>query len=199
MSVRLRPSPLFASVVSTASTRPLYGRGVGSIPAGGSSSHADVAQTEEHRDATPGRPVRAGPSACSKQRPVVYGRTASSNLAGPVPIPGRPVHTLVAGRRGSVIPPEERPCESRAAPCGSNPHPDRISRLARPKQAQQPAKVVVLESRPQGATRDRTARAATTGRLSGSRGRRGSRTTTNPADVAESGYAPASEAGGHRP
>jgi hypothetical protein len=36
MSVRLRPSPPFASVVSTASTRPLYGRGAGSTPAGGS-------------------------------------------------------------------------------------------------------------------------------------------------------------------
>ena len=34
--VRLPPSPLHASVVSTASTRPLYGRGAGSIPAGGS-------------------------------------------------------------------------------------------------------------------------------------------------------------------
>ena len=55
---------LFASVVSTASTRPLYGRGAGSNPAGGSQTqHADVAQTEEHRGATPGRPVRSGPSA----------------------------------------------------------------------------------------------------------------------------------------
>ena len=102
----------FASVVSTASTRPLYGRGVGSNPAGGSSRpwprsapagrspappsaraargtglsgavfkycplrpgtasdapgtgglQADVAQTEEHRSATPGRPVRSGSSA----------------------------------------------------------------------------------------------------------------------------------------
>jgi hypothetical protein len=34
--VRLPPSPLQASVVSTASTRPLYGRGAGSTPAGGS-------------------------------------------------------------------------------------------------------------------------------------------------------------------
>ena len=58
-------STLFASVVSTASTRPLYGRGVGSNPAGGSSSYADVAQTEEQLSqvelgATPGRPVRSG-------------------------------------------------------------------------------------------------------------------------------------------
>ena len=37
--VRLPPSPSNASVVSTASTRPLYGRGVGSIPAGGSLRH----------------------------------------------------------------------------------------------------------------------------------------------------------------
>ena len=35
--VRLPPSPSNASVVSTASTRPLYGRGAGSNPAGGSS------------------------------------------------------------------------------------------------------------------------------------------------------------------
>src|SRR3954447_26836501 len=34
--VRIPPAPLHASVVSTASTRPLYGRGAGSIPAGGS-------------------------------------------------------------------------------------------------------------------------------------------------------------------
>jgi hypothetical protein len=54
---------IFASVVSTASTRPLYGRGVGSNPSGGSCSCADVAQTEEHRGATPGRPVRSGSSA----------------------------------------------------------------------------------------------------------------------------------------
>ena len=76
----------FASVVSTASTRPLYGRGAGSTPAGGSfptSAHrsgrcratagppvrlrpgviADVAQLEEHRGATLGRPVRSGSSA----------------------------------------------------------------------------------------------------------------------------------------
>jgi hypothetical protein len=76
-----------ASVVSTASTRPLYGRGAGSTPAGGSSDarssadercpataedagstpagrvHADVAQSAEHRAANPGRPVRSGSSA----------------------------------------------------------------------------------------------------------------------------------------
>ncbi len=34
--VRLPPSPFHASVVSTASTRPLYGRSAGSTPAGGS-------------------------------------------------------------------------------------------------------------------------------------------------------------------
>ena len=34
--VRIPPAPLQASVVSTASTRPLYGRGAGSTPAGGS-------------------------------------------------------------------------------------------------------------------------------------------------------------------
>ena len=73
-----------ASVVSTASTRPLYGRGAGSTPAGGSIHtlvaqrksaglrrqrtlvrfqpgvpDADVAQTEERRSATSERPVRS--------------------------------------------------------------------------------------------------------------------------------------------
>src|SRR5205814_8294549 len=108
----------FASVVSTASTRPLYGRGAGSTPAGGSFSYArssaeralscdgrgrwfdssrayhfaDVAQTEEHRAATPGRPVRSGSSA-SAQACGVNGSTASSNLAGPGSTPGRPAPT----------------------------------------------------------------------------------------------------------
>src|SRR3954462_2808876 len=109
MSVRLRPSPLtLASVVSTASTRPLYGRGAGSTPAGGSFSYARssaeralscdgrgrwfdssrayhfaaVGPTEEHLGAPPGRPVRSGSSALP-QAPGVNGCTASSNLAGP--------------------------------------------------------------------------------------------------------------------
>ena len=199
MSVRLRPSPLFASVVSTASTRPLYGRGVGSIPAGGSSSHADVAQTEEHRDATPGRPVRAGPSACSKQRPVVYGRTASSNLAGPGSDPwqacphdrrgparlGYPTGGTALRVTRSVV-----RFESASRSHLTTRPPQAGAAAGQGRRAREP---------PQGATRDRTARAATTGRLGGSRERRGSRTTTHPADVAESGYAPASEAGGHRP
>jgi hypothetical protein len=79
-----------ASVVSTASTRPLYGRGAGSTPAGGSpyarssvdrallcdgrgrwfesgrAYHVDVAQAAEHRSATPGMPVRLGSSALSQ-------------------------------------------------------------------------------------------------------------------------------------
>src|SRR5437764_200729 len=41
----------FASVVSTASTRPLYGRGAGSTPAGGS-LHTPVAQRRERCPAT---------------------------------------------------------------------------------------------------------------------------------------------------
>jgi hypothetical protein len=91
--VRLPPSPLHASVVSTASTRPLYGRGAGSIPAGGSLTpvaqwtepcsatavragsnpagriHADVAQTAEHpgRHSGEARSIRAVRS----HRPVV--------------------------------------------------------------------------------------------------------------------------------
>ena len=102
-----------ASVVSTASTRPLYGRGAGSTPAGGSfttrprgeavswqtlvrSSRAlaDVAQPAEHRAANPVRPVRSGPSALQARG--VTGSTASSNLAGPGSIPGGP-----AGNRSS--------------------------------------------------------------------------------------------------
>jgi len=43
MWVRVPPSPLIhASVVSTASTRPLYGRGAGSTPAGGSYARSSV-------------------------------------------------------------------------------------------------------------------------------------------------------------
>ena len=51
MWVRLRPSPPRASVVSTASTRPLYGRGAGSTPAGGS-FRTPVAQWTERCPAT---------------------------------------------------------------------------------------------------------------------------------------------------
>ena len=199
MSVRLRPSPLFASVVSTASTRPLYGRGVGSIPAGGSSSHADVAQTEEHRDATPGRPVRAGPSACSKQGPMVKRKhgelqppwpgfrswqACPHDRRGPARL-GYPTGRTALRVTRSVV-----RFESASRSHLTTRPPQACAAAGQGRRAREP---------PQGATRDRTARAATTGRLGGSRGRRGSRTTTNPADVAESGYAPASEAGGHRP
>ena len=113
-------STLFASVVSTASTRPLYGRGVGSNPAGGSSSYADVAQSEEHRGATPGRPVRSGSSAleglwCKRQHGELQPRWSGFD-------PWRACFThdrrgperlgyLVRGRKA----------------CGSTPRPDRIS------------------------------------------------------------------------
>jgi hypothetical protein len=56
---------------------------------------ADVAQREEHGTATPGRPVRSGPSA--SQACGVTGSTASSNLAGPGSNPGGPA---VHDRRG---------------------------------------------------------------------------------------------------
>jgi hypothetical protein len=96
-----------AFVVSTASTRPLYGRGAGSTPAEGSSD-ADVAQREERRSATPKRPVRSGPSA--SQACGVTGSTASSNLAGPGSNPGGPAPpTIVAGRSVRVISSVERP------------------------------------------------------------------------------------------
>ena len=111
-----------ASVVSTASTRPLYGRGAGSTPAGGSVAshrtpvaqrnehcpataadagsipagriHADVAQREEHRVASPERPVRDGSSALEDSW--CNGSTPSSNLGGPGSIPGE----SAARRRG---------------------------------------------------------------------------------------------------
>src|SRR5215211_5075752 len=111
MSVQLRPSPPCASVVSTASTRPLYGRGAGSTPAGGSSSYArssaeralfcdgrgrwfessraylaDVAQRK-----STGAPLRGGLFDPGRPLPVVpdssgpwcNGSTTSSNLVGP--------------------------------------------------------------------------------------------------------------------
>ena len=100
---------LRASVVSTASTRPSYGRGAGSTPAGGSSharSSADRALPCEGRGRWfdpagrtrgcssagrapgrhPERPVRAGSSASTS--PWCNGSTASSNLAGPGSNPG---------------------------------------------------------------------------------------------------------------
>ena len=87
LRVRLPSSPSTqASVVSTASTRPLYGRGAGSIPAGGSLCRADVAQPAEHRVARPEGPVRSGSSACTS--PWCSGSTASSNLARPGSNPG---------------------------------------------------------------------------------------------------------------
>ncbi len=128
------------------STRPLYGRGAGSTPAGGFVStaakrqrsrqrllslqwrhepplHADVAQREEHRSATPEGPVRSGSSASSSSTgPWCNGSMASSNLAGPGSTPGGPARfdlefvrrlsrplrlrrrrdRFVAGRRGPV-------------------------------------------------------------------------------------------------
>ena len=131
--VRFPPSPPHASVVSTASTRPLYGRGAGSTPAGGSvvgrpklrgpehcpakaedagsspagRAHADVAQTAKRRVASPERPVRLGSSALTKA-PGVTESTASSNLAGPGSTPGGPARSTVAGRSGSVISGERR-------------------------------------------------------------------------------------------
>jgi hypothetical protein len=81
--VRLPPSPPFASVVSTASTRPLYGRGVGSTPAGGFS--APEAQWTEHCLATAaaagsnpaGRAYAAETCATTKPEAGLAGREAS--------------------------------------------------------------------------------------------------------------------------
>ena len=59
---------------------------------------ADVAQKEEHRDATPGTPVRSGSSA--SVGPWCNGSTTSSNLVGPGSTPGGPAAT--EDRRGPV-------------------------------------------------------------------------------------------------
>jgi hypothetical protein len=132
-----------------ASTRPLYGRGAGSTPAGGSTAYArssvdralpcdgsgrwfdssrayhfaDVAQREEHRSATPGRPVRSGSSA-PQARGVRAARRAPTSQVRVRILAGLLARSLVAGRSGSVI------SWARAAlgPCGSTPHSDRTPR-----------------------------------------------------------------------
>ena len=57
--VRLPPSPSHASVVSTASTRPLYGRGAGSTPAGGSSRGRSSDGRAPERHSGEARSIRA--------------------------------------------------------------------------------------------------------------------------------------------
>lgn len=119
--------------MSTASTRPLYGWGAGSNPAGGSASQRTlVAQRtrappcegggrwfESSRAYSRGRssqresagsPARRGPFDSGRplsKAPGVTESMASSNLAGPGSTPGGPVHH-VAGRSGSVISGERR-------------------------------------------------------------------------------------------
>ena len=148
-----------ASVVSTASTRPLYGRGAGSTPAGGSFRtpvaqrnercpataedagsipagriHADVAHPEEHRVASPERPVRDGSSALEDSW--CNGSTPSSNLGGPGSIPGesaarprrgpervgylmeRRAQALAVRRRGPDRTPRPRHSKAAAGPDG---------------------------------------------------------------------------------
>ena len=142
--------------MSTASTRPLYGRGAGSTPAGGSFDTpvaqwtercpataedagsipagritADVAQTEEHRGATPGRPVRSGSSASRHDRQacgVTAARRAPTSLVRVRILAGllRP-HEIVAGRSGSVISWAERPL----GPAVRHRAPDRTPRPRR--------------------------------------------------------------------
>ena len=87
---------------------------------------ADVAQTEEHRGATPERPVRSGSSAFTG--PWCNGSTASSNLAGPGSNPGGSAQTIVAGRSGSVIWETAADDQRRR---GSTPRPDRTPRPRR--------------------------------------------------------------------
>jgi hypothetical protein len=139
---------LRASVVSTASTRPLYGRGAGSTPAGGFSYarssvdrallcdgrgrwfdssracyFADVAQREERRSATPERPVRSGSSALTSTNRGLWcnGSMASSNLAGPGSTPGRPAAVTCRGPA----------CSGYRASSGSTPHTGYIPRPRR--------------------------------------------------------------------
>ena len=123
-----------ASVVSTASTRPLYGRGAGSTPAGGSSRPRAAPPTAGgaglRRSLVPG--TRGRNSSCGRSstgrapgrhpevarsiRAVRFlvglwcnSSMASSNLAGPGATPGGPALSIeVAGRSGSVISWQER-------------------------------------------------------------------------------------------
>ena len=89
--------------------------------------HADVAQQEEHRVASPGRPVRPGSSASTKACGVT-GSTASSNLAGPGSNPGRPVSHDRRGptRSGYLVKAETPPSGLASRPYGNvriGPHP----------------------------------------------------------------------------
>ena len=128
MSVRLRPSPLDASVVSTASTRPLYGRGAGSTPAGGSFiCCADVAQHGKSTGAPPrggpfdpGRPLSTG-LWCNRQHGELQPRRSGFD-------PWRACSTT--DRRG---PERLGYLWGRAAfgPCGSTPRSDRTPRPRR--------------------------------------------------------------------
>ena len=108
--VRLPPSP-FASVVSTASTRPLYGRGVGSTPAGGSCRRSSEGRAPE-RHSGEARSSRAvcfvGPW-CRRQHGELQPRRsgfepwraccARSSRAGAARLPG--VNGAHVRRRGS--------------------------------------------------------------------------------------------------
>jgi hypothetical protein len=96
---------------------------------------ADVAQKEEHRSATPGRPVRPGSSALTG--PWCNGSTTSSNLVGPGSRPGGPAARPRSSRAGAarLSHGKERPCSSVSnGRCGSTPpttaHHDRDVRPA---------------------------------------------------------------------
>jgi hypothetical protein len=112
MSVRLRPSPSLASVVSTASTRPLYGRGAGSTPAGGSflggRSSDGRAPGRHSGEARSIRVVRSTGLWCN-------GSMTSSNLVGPGSRPGGPAHNARSSRAGVARLSGESGCTSCAA------------------------------------------------------------------------------------
>ena len=94
----------------------------GSTPAGRTTS-ADVAQTEEHRGATPGRPVRSGSSASK-----ACGVTAASR-APTSPVRVRILVGLLHSSRSSRAGAARLSGESgaRRRRCGSTPLPDRNS------------------------------------------------------------------------
>jgi hypothetical protein len=100
--VRLPPSPL-ASVVSTASTRPLYGRGAGSTPAGG--FRTPVAQWTERCPAT-AEAAGSTPAGRTTSRTQLRGRAMGAIPRRPFdPVRPLSVGPRVSGSTASFQPP----------------------------------------------------------------------------------------------
>jgi hypothetical protein len=89
-----------ASVVSTASTRPLYGRGAGSTPAGGSSFRTAVAQRRERWSAMPEAAGSTPAGRASRGRSAVGRAPGSASRRGPFDS-GRPLVSEARGVRGA--------------------------------------------------------------------------------------------------